>query len=52
MAIVYVDFSKNYDNEQQHAIQSAYFGYEQSTIYYCCCLPKGRYRKDGNHNTR
>ena len=31
--IVHVNFSENYDNKQQHAIQSAYFGYQQFSIY-------------------
>ena len=28
-----MDFSENYDNKQQHATQSAYFGYQQFSIY-------------------
>ena len=31
--VVHVDFSENYDNKQQHATQSAYFGYQQFSIY-------------------
>ena len=31
--IVHFDFSKNYDNKQQHTTQSAYFGCQQFCIY-------------------
>ncbi|XP_022107154.1 uncharacterized protein LOC110988171 [Acanthaster planci] len=34
--IVHVDFSENYDNKQQHAIQSAYFGYQSFSLYTVC----------------
>lgn len=34
--LVHVDFSENYDNKQQHAIQSAYFGYQSFSIYTVC----------------
>ena len=34
--LIHVDFSENYDNQQQHAIQSAYFGYDSYTLYTAC----------------
>ena len=38
--ILSVDFSKNYDNKQNHEIQSAYFGHEAFTLYTCVCYTK------------
>ena len=35
--ILSVDFLKNYDNQQHHEIQSAYFGYEAFTLYTAAC---------------
>ena len=32
--LFHVDFSENYDNQQQHTIQSAYFGYDCYTLYF------------------
>ena len=31
--IIHVDFSENYNNKQQHAIQSSYFGYKSFSLY-------------------
>ena len=30
---MYVNFSENYDNKQQHVIQKAYLGYQQFSLY-------------------
>ena len=35
--ILSVDFLKNYDKQQHHEIQSAYFGYEAFTLYTAAC---------------
>lgn len=38
--ILSVDFSKNYENERRHEIQSAYFGHEAFTIFTAACYYK------------
>ena len=35
--ILRADFSKNYQNKQRHEIQSAYFGYENFTLFTAAC---------------
>ena len=35
-----VDFSKNYENKQNHEIQSAYFGHEAFTLFTAACYYK------------
>ena len=44
-AIVHVNFSKNYDNKHQHPIQSAYFGYQQFSLYKVVIYYQGRLKK-------
>ena len=35
--ILSIDFSKNYQNKQQHEIQSTYFGHENFTLFTAAC---------------
>ena len=44
-AIVHVSFSENYNNKQQHAIQSAYFGYQQFSSHTVMIYYQGGLRK-------
>ena len=43
--LVHVDFAGNYRNDQQHEIQSAYFGHESLSLFTSCC-----YYKDEENN--
>ncbi|XP_014672322.1 PREDICTED: uncharacterized protein LOC106812853 [Priapulus caudatus] len=38
--IIHIDFSENYDNRQQNAVQSAYFGCQSYTLYTACVYRK------------
>ena len=35
--ILHVDFSENYKNQQQHKVQSAYFGHSSFALFTACC---------------
>jgi len=42
--LVHVNFAKNYRNDQQNEIQSAYFGHQSCSLFTACCY----YKDDGN----
>ena len=42
---MHVNFNENYDNRQQHAIQSASFGYQQFSLYAVMIYYKGGLKK-------
>ena len=53
--ILSIDFSKNYDNEQRHDTQSAYFGHECFTQFTAACyfnrsvaIENGKIDKEAN----
>ena len=43
--ILHVDFSENYKNQQQHEVQSAYFGHSSFALFTACCYLRST---DGN----
>ena len=48
--MLHVDFPKSYKNDQQVAIQSAYFGNQCFRIFTACCYAKSSNNNDGRND--